>query len=223
MGLDDAVYNAVTAIPRHRRKFALVLVLTLSSLYVLNKRRREALRSVERKTAPLPESAPLDDNNSGKGSKKRVGVDAQFVAQLRRLLPICIPGLASKEFALLASLAVVLIARTWLDIWFSAFNGVVVKSIVTRDWPLFFKNAFLLFGFMMWPMSVVNNSLKLLISKLALAFRTRLTRYAHSQYLQGITFYQVANLDTRIQNADQLLTQVYLPARMLILMMPMSM
>lgn len=203
MGLDDVLYNSVLAIPRHRRKFTLLLVMTLTSLYMLNKRRREALRSATRDLNLAKSDA---DNKEQK--KKRVGVDAQFVSQLKRLLPICIPGWTSKEMGLLGGLALILIARTWLDIWFSGFNGVVVRSIVTKDWELFVKNALVLFGFMMWPMSVVNNSLKLIISKLALAFRTRLTRYAHDQYLQGITFYQVANLDNRIQNADQLLTQV---------------
>jgi ATP-binding cassette, subfamily D (ALD), member 3 len=200
MGLDDVLYRAVTGIPRHRRKFTLVLVLTLTSLYMMNKRRRETL-----KTAIKDPFANIDGPD---GKKKRVGVDAQFFSQLKRLLPICIPGVTSKEMGLLLSLALILIARTWLDIWFSGFNGVVVRSIVTRDWELFVKNALILFGFMMWPMSIVNNSLKLVISKLALAFRSRLTKYAHNQYLQGITFYQVANLDNRIQNADQLLTQV---------------
>jgi hypothetical protein len=32
-------------------------------------------------------------------------------------------GLFSKESGLLVVLATVLIARTWLDIWFSGFNG----------------------------------------------------------------------------------------------------
>lgn len=54
---------------------------------------------------------------------------------------------------------------------------------------------------------MVNNSLKLVISKLALSFRTRLTKHVHEEYLRGITFYKVANLDNRISNADQLLTQ----------------
>lgn len=98
-------------------------------------------------------------------------------------------------------------ARTYLDIWFTGFNGVVVRSIVSKDWNLFVKNAIILFGVMMWPMSFTNNSLKLVINKLALAFRTRLTHYAHNQYLDGITFYKVTNLDNRIQNIDQLLTQ----------------
>lgn len=59
----------------------------------------------------------------------------------------------------------------------------------------------------MWPMSIVNNSIKLLINTLALSFRTRLTDYAHEQYLKEITFYKVSNLDNRIRNVDQLITQ----------------
>jgi len=116
-------------------------------------------------------------------------------------------GIWSREFALLVTLAGILIGRTYLDIWFTGFNGVVVRSIVTKDWELFLKNAILLFGVMMWPMSFTNNSLKLVINKLSLAFRTRLTSYAHSQYLNDLTFYKISNLDNRIQNIDQLLTQ----------------
>lgn len=56
--------------------------------------------------------------------------------------------------------------------------------------------------------SFTNNSLKLVINKLSLAFRSRLTRYAHDEYLRNIVFYKVSNLDNRIQNIDQLLTQV---------------
>lgn len=59
----------------------------------------------------------------------------------------------------------------------------------------------------MWPLSIVNNSLKLLMNALSLSFRARLTEYAHKEYLTGITFYKVSNIDNRIQNADQLLTQ----------------
>jgi ATP-binding cassette subfamily D (ALD) protein 3 len=33
------------------------------------------------------------------------------------------------------------------------------------------------------------------------------SQFAHNQYLDGITFYKVSNIDNRIQNADQLLTQ----------------
>ncbi|CAO3607419.1 unnamed protein product [Cunninghamella echinulata] len=126
---------------------------------------------------------------------------------MRRLLPICIPGPLSKEAGLLFILASVLIARTWLDIWFSGFNGSVVKAIVSRNRKSFIAKVIFEFGLMMWPMSIVNNSLKLTISALALSFRERLTKHAHNQYLDNITFYKISNLDNRLQNADQLLTQ----------------
>lgn len=138
---------------------------------------------------------------------KKVGVNAEFFEQMKRLFPICVPGLFSKESGLLVVLASVLIARTWLDIWFSGFNGQVVKSIVSRNRKEFIARAIVEFGLMMWPMSIVNNSLKLTINALALSFRERLTKHAHNQYLDGITFYKLSNLDNRLQNADQLLTQ----------------
>ncbi|CAG8608248.1 16375_t:CDS:2, partial [Dentiscutata erythropus] len=65
--------------------------------------------------------AAQEASNSSSGQDKsrrtkKIGVDARFFAQIKKLMPICIPGLASKESALLVSLALVLIARTWLDI-----------------------------------------------------------------------------------------------------------
>lgn len=73
--------------------------------------------------ATLKESTPSSSRSQKKAARKKVGVNATFFRQMAKLLPICIPSVASRETALLASLAVVLIARTWLDIWFSAFNG----------------------------------------------------------------------------------------------------
>ena len=49
-------------------------------------------------------------------------------------------------------LTLILVARTYLDIWFSAFNGRVVRSIVSRNQKAFISEAILLFGVMMWPM-----------------------------------------------------------------------
>jgi ATP-binding cassette subfamily D (ALD) protein 3 len=54
---------------------------------------------------------------------------------------------------------------------------------------------------------ITNNALKLNISALKLAIRERLTKYAHECYFKNITFYKVSNLDNRVHNADQLLTQ----------------
>ncbi|CAG8460002.1 7915_t:CDS:10 [Paraglomus brasilianum] len=193
------IKSAVT----NRRSAAVATVVLLG--YLINRYVREEKKRQATRRAEAAEIVSTQDNRSRR--QKKVGVDAHFLEQIKRLLPICIPGPASKESVLLVSLALVLIARTWLDIWFSGFNGHVVKAIVSRDRKSFIALAIIEFGFMMWPMSIVNNSLKLSISALSLAFRKRLTKHAHNQYLRDITFYKISNLDNRIQNADQLLTQ----------------
>uniref|UniRef100_A0A3Q4AS99 Uncharacterized protein n=1 Tax=Mola mola TaxID=94237 RepID=A0A3Q4AS99_MOLML len=55
--------------------------------------------------------------------------------------------------------------------------------------------------------ALVNNFLKLGLNELKLRFRERLTKSLYDQYLQGFTYYKMGNLDNRIANADQLLTQ----------------
>ncbi|KAI8373448.1 ABC transporter transmembrane region 2-domain-containing protein [Choanephora cucurbitarum] len=175
-------------------------VLVISLVYAIYKARKQFKLNIQGNN----KNANVQQN---KKKHRKVGVNADFFEQMKKLLPICIPGVFSKESGLLVILASVLIARTWLDIWFSGFNGSVVKSIVSRNKKEFIARAIIEFGIMMWPMSIVNNSLKLTINALALSFRERLTKHAHNQYLDGITFYKISNLDNRLQNADQLLTQ----------------
>ena len=55
--------------------------------------------------------------------------------------------------------------------------------------------------------SVINNLLKYGLNELKLRFRTRLSRHLYQQYMEGFTFYKMSNIDNRIANADQLLTQ----------------
>ncbi|KAL1934379.1 hypothetical protein VTP01DRAFT_6561 [Rhizomucor pusillus] len=194
--------NVVSTLTKKRSLGALVIAL-IYALYRAKQHFQQQYSSAASASGNSGKKRP----DSKRKARQKVGVNAQFFKQMRKLLPICIPGPFSKEAGLLAALATVLIARTWLDIWFSAFNGSVVKAIVSRNREAFIARAIFEFGIMMWPMSIVNNSLKLTISALALSFRERLTKFAHNQYLDGITFYKVSNLDNRLQNADQLLTQ----------------
>uniref|UniRef100_A0A8C2RSN3 ABC transporter domain-containing protein n=1 Tax=Capra hircus TaxID=9925 RepID=A0A8C2RSN3_CAPHI len=55
--------------------------------------------------------------------------------------------------------------------------------------------------------SLVNNFLKFGLNELKLCFRVRLTKYLYEEYLQAFTYYKMGNLDNRIANPDQLLTQ----------------
>ena len=53
------------------------------------------------------------------------------------------------------------------------------------------------------PATDCNSMLAYMQSKLALAFRTRLTAHVHSLYMANKVFYKIGNLDERIRNADQ--------------------
>lgn len=57
------------------------------------------------------------------------------------------------------------------------------------------------------PATYTNSMLTYLQNKLAIAFRTRLTEKLHADYLKGMTFYKVGNLDDRIRNADQCISR----------------
>lgn len=53
------------------------------------------------------------------------------------------------------------------------------------------------------PATYTNSMLTYMQSKLAIAFRTRLTAHIHARYMKDKMFYKVGNLDDRIKNADQ--------------------
>lgn len=157
------------------------------------------------RTADQTASAARDSEDTA--SEKYVAkVDMQFAMQLWHFIRICIPRPPSREFGALATVAALLAARSWLDLWASSNGGHVVKAIVGRDKKAFVKRAVIDIAFMMFPMAFVNNSLRYMISRLKVLMRRRLSLYFNDKYLSSNTFYKVSNLDSRIRNVDQLLT-----------------
>ena len=140
------------------------------------------------------------------GDKKYVpNVDGRFFKQLRYLLKIIIPKLWSKEFGLLSMHTCTLIARTFLSIYVATLDGRIVKTIVRRD----VKSFLLLLA--QWlaiavPATFVNSLIRFLENQLALAFSSRLVNHAYQAYFTDQTYYRVSNLDSRLPNADQCLT-----------------
>ena len=57
------------------------------------------------------------------------------------------------------------------------------------------------------PSSAVNSGMDYFSKLLAVSFRERITHYFHEMYLQKMFYYKICNLDSRIQNPDQRLTQ----------------
>ncbi|KAJ1522243.1 hypothetical protein ONE63_002549 [Megalurothrips usitatus] len=164
-----------------------------------------------RQLTKAPKSKKIDPNEiqymiGEKQAKSKAQVDAVFFAQIRKLLKIIIPGWFSAESSFCFLVAASLVARSFCDIWMIQNATLVETAIVGMDKTIFVKRLLVFFAGM--PLiSVVNNTLKWSLGELKLRMRTRLTHHLYDQYLKGFTYYKMNNLDTRIANADQLLTQ----------------
>ncbi|KAF5911105.1 hypothetical protein HPG69_001071 [Diceros bicornis minor] len=144
--------------------------------------------------------------NQKEGKKERAVVDKVFFSRLTRILKIMIPRTFCKETGYLMLIAVMLVSRTYCDVWMIQ-NGTLIESgIIGRSRKDFQRY---LFNFIaaMPLISLVNNFLKFGLNELKLCFRVRLTKYLYEEYLQAFTYYKMGNLDNRIANPDQLLTQ----------------
>lgn len=99
-----------------------------------------------------------------------------------------------------------LLLRTYLSLLVAKLDGIIVRDLVSADAKGFLR------GLGYWyllalPSTYTNAMIRYLQSKLALSFRTRLTRYVHDLYLsKAANFYKVINLDNRIEGADQFIT-----------------
>ncbi|KIM29018.1 hypothetical protein M408DRAFT_329057 [Serendipita vermifera MAFF 305830] len=144
------------------------------------------------------------------GKPKRVQVDAVFYARLRAILRIVIPGIRSKEAMLLIMHSALLVFRTAVSIYVANLDGKIVGSLVRAEFVPFLLNIvrWLLVAI---PATWCNSWLSYVQSKLALAYRTRLTERAMQLYLgdvgsQDKIYYKISNLDDRIKNPDQMIT-----------------
>uniref|UniRef100_A0A8C9W6N0 ATP-binding cassette, sub-family D (ALD), member 3a n=1 Tax=Scleropages formosus TaxID=113540 RepID=A0A8C9W6N0_SCLFO len=99
--------------------------------------------------------------------------------------------------------AAMLVSRTYCDVWM-IHNATLVESALAQ----IFKNEFNEYFYLCClQISLINNLLKLGLNELKLLFRVRLTKHLCDKYMKGYTYYKIGNLDNRIANADQLLTQ----------------
>ncbi|KAJ9092084.1 hypothetical protein QFC20_007466 [Naganishia adeliensis] len=142
--------------------------------------------------------------------KPKIQIDSIFYARLMRLLRIVIPGWKSPEALILALHSGFLVMRTMLSLYVADLDGRIVSSLVRSNAQLFTINILKWLAISV-PACYCNAMLDFLQSKLALAYRTRLTQKTLGTYLDdgdetknGQIFYKLANLDDRIKNADQL-------------------
>ncbi|KAI8450142.1 ABC transporter transmembrane region 2-domain-containing protein [Phakopsora pachyrhizi] len=139
-------------------------------------------------------------------NKRSVGVNREFFRQLRCLFRIIIPRSTSKEVFMVIIHTFFLLMRTYLSLLVARLDGIIVRDLVSADLKGFARG--LLYWYLLAiPSTYTNAMIRFLQSKLALSFRTRLTRYLHDLYLSpSQNFYKLINLDTRIEAADQFIT-----------------
>ncbi|XP_075689298.1 ATP-binding cassette sub-family D member 3 [Rhinoderma darwinii] len=166
-------------------------------LYLLNKRRGASGKKSGR--------TPVQ-NNEKESKKEKAVVDRVFFGRIGHILKILVPKTFSKEGGYLLLIAITLVARTYCDIWMIQ-NGTFIESAIIGRSRKDFKKYLLNFIATMPAISLVNNFLKFGLNELKLCFRERLTKHLYDEYLKSFTYYKMGNLDNRIANADQLLTQ----------------
>ncbi|KAJ3063722.1 hypothetical protein HDU98_000483 [Podochytrium sp. JEL0797] len=205
--LQKRVRGYFSAYMRHRSVIVNALRVLLVALAVQRVRRGVAAVSFRKATSDGSQrSDEFDTTTTTAPTKRKSEVDALFFARLTRILGVIVPGVASKEFWLVNVFSAFLVARTLLSLQVAALDGRIVSALV-RGSPNEFLTGIAAWMAMAVPATYTNSMLAYLQKKLSIAFRTRLTNYLHEQYTTNMTFYKVGNLDDRIKNVDQLITQ----------------
>ena len=150
--------------------------------------------------------APEAGESVSSASAMRVGVDREFLRQLRALFRIIFPTLRSKEIYMFVLHTFFLVLRTYLSLLVARLDGYIVKSLISMDKWGFLRGLGMWFALSV-PSTYTNAMIRFLQSKLSIAFRTRLTRYVHDLYLNSHqNFYRVTNLDNRLESVSQYIT-----------------
>lgn len=165
-----------------------------------------SLRSLVKNRAEGDQNQVVVPLKPSENRRPKAAVDAIFFKRLIRLLKIVIPSPFSPEMGYIILVAVMMLARTYCDLWMISSTTFIERLIISKKGDKFYYHLFWFFIGMI-PIAFVNNLLKFGLWSIGLNFRIRLTQYLYSKYLKGFTYYKISNLDNRISNADQLLTQ----------------
>ncbi len=173
---------------------------------------KQAAKQVNNDAAAAAEQARQEakaireQGGAAAASAKKVGVNKEFFRQLRAIFRILIPRWHCKESYIFLLHTFFLVLRTYLSVLVARLDGAIVGNLVSANGKGFLRGLGLWFVLAV-PSTYTNSMIRYLQSKLAIGFRTRLTRYVHDLYMsEGRDYYKIINLDGRIDSADQFIT-----------------
>ncbi|BEI87672.1 uncharacterized protein CcaverHIS019_0103900 [Cutaneotrichosporon cavernicola] len=121
---------------------------------------------------------------------EKLGVNKRFWQMLRAVLTVAFPSKTGKEAFLLILHTFFLVVRTYLSVLVARLDGRIVRDLVSANGKGFLRGLGWWFVLAL-PSTYTNSMIRYLEHKIALAFRTNLTRYIHDIYLnQNLNYYK---------------------------------
>ncbi|WWC58200.1 uncharacterized protein I303_100736 [Kwoniella dejecticola CBS 10117] len=122
--------------------------------------------------------------------REKLGVNKKFWKMLFAVLKVAFPSKTGKEAFLLVLHTFFLLSRTILSVMVARLDGRIVRDLVSANGAGFVRGLGWWFALAI-PSTYTNSMIRYLERKLALAFRTNLTRYIHDLYLNdNLNYYK---------------------------------